>query len=150
VDRDLERTPLGIRGPLGTAFSRLARHPIVVAVLGGEALRTLSGMAATYLPLSSMGEAADRIVTIAYGIEPRPDGSAAVRVEVEMTTAKAAEQLARQVRQVGRIVALDGEDAAWAGLRSMVRDLSARVGGDGRRVDVEGVLTPAGLRGIIQ
>jgi len=141
---------LGVRGPLADAFARLARHPIVLGVLGGEALRTMSGLAATYLPLSSMGEAADRIVALAYGITPLPDGSAAVRVEVDLADAPAAASLARQVTQVGRIAALEGEKAAWSELRGMVRGLVARVGGDGRRVEIDGVLTPEGLASLLR
>lgn len=150
LDLETERLPAGVRGPLAEAFNRLAEFPIVAAVSGGDALRALSGMAATYLPLSSMGEAADRIAALAYGLSPRADGSAVVRLEVELGDAESAKSLARQVRLVGRIGALDGEQVAWQELRSMVRDLEARVVGDGRRVRVDATLTPAGLAGIFR
>jgi len=148
VDLDVDREATGLRGPIAEAYSRLATYPVVVAVSGGEALRSLSGLAATYLPLSSMGEAADRIVALAYGIAPRPDGSATARLEVELTDAASAESLARQVRQVGRITALDGEQAAWGELRGMVHDLRAQI--VGRRVIVDGTLTPDGLAGLLR
>jgi hypothetical protein len=106
-------------------------------------------MAATYLPLSSMGEAADRIAAMAYGLAPRIDGSAMIRLEVELGDAESAASLARQIRLVGRIAALDGEQVAWQEFRSMVRDLEARVLDDGRRVQVDAVLTPEGLAGIL-
>lgn len=150
LDPETERLPPGIRGALAESFHRMEEFPVVAAVSGGEALRALSGMAATYLPLSSMGEAADRIVAMAYGLSPRADGSAAVRLEVELADAEAARALARQARQIGRITALDGERAAWREFRSMVRDLDARVLDDGRRVRVEATLTPEGLAGVLR
>jgi len=150
LDLDADREALGVTGPLAAAFSRLHAFPIVVAVGGGEALRAMSGMAATYLPLSSMGEAADRILALAYGILPLADGSASVRVEVDCVDEEAAQSLARQARLVGRIAGLEGEQAAWSELRGMLRDLRARVEGDGRRVVGEATLTPAGLRGILR
>jgi hypothetical protein len=122
----------------------------VVAVGGGAALRSMSGMAATYLPLSSMGEAADRILALAYGILPLGDGAATVRLEVDCVDEDTAGALARQAGLVGRIAGLDGEGAAWAELRGMLRDLRTKVEGGGRRVVVEATLTPAGLRGILR
>jgi hypothetical protein len=150
LDLETERLPAGVRGPLAEAFNRLAEFPVVAAVSGGEALRALSGMAATYLPLSSMGEAADRIAAMAYGLEPRGDGSAVIRLEVELTDAEAAKSLARQVRLVGRIGALEGEPVAWQELRAMVRDLAAQVVGSGRVVRVDATLTPEGLAGLLR
>ncbi|MBN1771744.1 MAG: hypothetical protein JXB32_10810, partial [Deltaproteobacteria bacterium] len=150
LDLETDRLPSGVRGPLAESFSRLAEFPVVAAASGGEALRTLSGMAATYLPLSSMGEAADRIEALAYGLAPRADGSAVVRLEVELSDAEAAESLARQVRLVGRIGALDGERVAWQEFRAMVRDLAATVLDDGRRVRVDATLTPEGLAGVLR
>jgi len=150
LDQDAERQALGVTGPLAAAFSRLRSFPIVVAVGGGESLRAMSGMAATYLPLSSMGEAADRILALAYGILPLADGSATVRLEVDCVDEQTASSLTRQVRLVGRIAALDGDPSAWAELRGMLRDLRAQVGGDGRRVVAEATLTPAGLRGMLR
>jgi len=150
LDPETDRLPAGIRGALAEAFRRMEEFPVVAAVAGGEALRALSGMAATYLPLSSMGEAADRIVALAYGLVPRADGSAAVRLEVELADAEAARALALQARQIGRIAALDGERVAWREFRSMVRDLDARVLDDGRRVRIEATLTPDGLAGVLR
>lgn len=150
LDPETDRLPPGVRGPLAESFDRLAEFPVVVAVSGGEALRSLSGMAATYLPLSSMGEAADRIQAMAYGLAPRADGSAVVRLEVETADAEAAEALERQARLVGRIASIDGERVAWRELRSMVGGLQTRVLDDGRRVRVEATLTPEGLAGLLR
>ncbi|MBI5499097.1 MAG: hypothetical protein HY907_02570 [Deltaproteobacteria bacterium] len=150
LDLDVERQPAGLGGPVAAAYTRLAGWPIVLAVGGGESLRNLSGMAATYLPLSSMGEAADRIAALAYGIQPRADGTADILVEVDCVDDASAAALARQVRQVGRIAALDGEGAAWADLRDMVRELRAEVVGGGRRVEARAVLTAAGLRALVR
>jgi hypothetical protein len=148
LDLDVERQSIGLSGPIAAVYTRLASWPIVLAVGGGEALRNLSGMAATYLPLSSMGEAADRILALGYGVQPRADGTADIVVEVECLDAASASALARQVLQVGRIAALEGEDAAWSGLREMVRDLRARVVGGGRRVEAQGLLTVEGLQAL--
>ena len=148
LDLDVERQSAGLDGPMAAVYTRLASWPIVMVVGGGEALRNLSGMAATYLPLSSMGEAADRIAALGYGIQPRADGTADIVVEVECLDAASASALARQVLQVGRIAALAGEDAAWSGLREMVRELRARVVGGGRRVEARALLTVEGLRAL--
>jgi hypothetical protein len=149
LDLDVDRPPTGVRGPLAVAYSRLANYPVVLAATGGAALRQLSGMAATYLPLSSMGEAADQIAAMAYGLAPHPDGTAAVRLEVELLDSAAAESLARQAREIGRITALDGEKAAWQELRGMLRDVVVRRIG-ARRVQVDATLTAAGFASLLR
>jgi len=150
LDPEADRLPPGIRGALAEAFRRMEEFPVAAAVAGGEALRALSGMAATYLPISSMGEAADRIAAMAYGLSPRTDGSAAVRLEVHLVDPEAARALARQVQQIGRIAALDGERVAWRDLRSTIRDLDTRVLDGGRTVRIEATLTPQGLAAVLR
>jgi hypothetical protein len=149
LDLDMDRLPAGVRGPLAVAYSRLANYPVVLAATGGESLRQLSGMAATYLPLSSMGEAADRIAALAYGLAPQADGTAAIRLEVELLDSAAAESLARQAREIGRITALDGEKVAWQELRGMVRDVVVRRVGS-RRVQVDASLSSEGFASLLR
>jgi hypothetical protein len=86
---------------------------------------------------------------MAYGLAPHPDGTAAVRLEVELLDSAAAESLARQAREIGRITALDGEKVAWQELRGMLRDVVVRRIG-ARRVQVDATLTAAGFASLLR
>ncbi|MDI7269290.1 MAG: hypothetical protein QME96_14975 [Myxococcota bacterium] len=149
LDAGTERLPRGLRNPVAGMLTRLAGHPVAFAVEGGEALRSLSSLAVTYLPFPSMGTAADRILAVGCGLRPLPDGGAELRMEIDLVDAAAAAALARQIRNVGRIVSLPGDEAAWAPFRERVHSLAARVAGDGSTVEADAILTPEGLRGLL-